>query len=312
VSLEKKIKQKTKNPGARIADCFDLIAGTSTGGILTCIYLCPGEGDNRTRPRFTAEEAVGLYLDKGGEIFDVTLWQNIRSLWGVLDEKYDAGALETALRDYFGELKLSDLLKPCLVTAYNIEDRCAKFFTQHDAVVDEEQDYYVKDVARSTSAAPVYFEAEKIDSLRDVPYSLIDGGVFANNPALCAYAEVRHKFAGKPTAKDIAILSLGTGYIKKEYKYEDARNWGAIEWVRPLIDILMSGVAEVVDYQLAQIYNAVECPAQYLRINSTLQYARPEMDCASPENLENLRLEGARIAEEFDDALDDFITLLLP
>jgi patatin-like phospholipase/acyl hydrolase len=311
VSLEEKLKRRTENDGARIADHFDLIAGTSTGGILTCLYLCPEEGGERKRPRFTAEEAVNLYLTRGGYIFDLSLWQIIKSAGGILDEKYDAGALEAALDDYFGELKLSDLIKPCLVTAYDIEDRSAKFFTQHDAIDDKEQDYYVKDVARATSAAPVYFEPEKVNSLKDVSCPLIDGGVFANNPTLCAYAEVRHKFPGRPRAKDMAILSLGTGYIKKKYEYEKAKDWGAISWIRPVIDILMSGVAEVVDYQIAQIYDAIECPAQYLRINSDLKYAKPEMDCVSGDNLENLKREGIRIAAEFDAELDAFIEFLL-
>lgn len=311
VSLEQKLKERTGNQDARISDFFDLIAGTSTGGILTCIYLCPNFNGNPTRPRFSAEEAVNLYLERGGQIFDVSLWQRIRSVGGVLDEKYHAKELEKVLKDYFGDLKLSELLKPCLITAYDIEKRCTKFFTQHDAKQIRKQDYYVRDVARATSAAPTYFEAERIKSLTNDPYPLIDGGVFANNPTLCAYAEVRHKFDKKPTAKDMAILSIGTGCIEKQYSYSKAKNWGAIEWIRPLIDIMMSGVSETVDYQLSQIYDAVGHPEQYLRVNSNLRNAKPEMDDALSENLLALQQDGARIAEEFNNKLDSFASLLV-
>ena len=311
VSLEDKLKKHTENEEARIADYFDLIAGTSTGGILACIYLCPAIGSDSKRPNFSAEEAVELYFERGDEIFDLSQWQKIRSAGGLLDEKYSADELEEALGDYFQELRLSSLLKPCLITAYDIRRRQAKFFTQHDAIKNKTHDYYVKDVARATAAAPTYFEVARIKSLTNVPYPLIDGGVFANNPALCAYAEVRNKFKDKPSAKDMVILSLGTGYIKKQYSYKMAKDWGAVEWIKPLIDVLMSGVSETVDYQMNQIFDSVDKPEQYLRINDELLFANPEMDDANSENLVNLKQDGTRISEKFDDQLEAFIKYLV-
>jgi patatin-like phospholipase/acyl hydrolase len=71
----------------------------------------------------------------------------------------------------------------------------------------------VRDVCRATSAAPTYFETAKVKSLSNVSYALIDGGVFVNNPALSAYSEVRTS-TGNPTAKDMLIVSLGTGQRK--------------------------------------------------------------------------------------------------
>ena len=309
VSLEQKLKKQTGNQDASIADYFDLIAGTSTGGILACIYLCPKEGEP-ARPRFSAKDAVNLYLERGDEIFDVSLWQRIRSVGGLIDERYSVEELEDALQDYFGDLKLSELLRPCLITAYNIRKKKTEFFTQHDAAKARMHDYFVKDVARATSAAPTYFEPARIKSLSKVPYPLIDGGVFANNPCLCAYAEVRSKFNGHPWAKDMVILSLGTGYVRKQYNYKNAKDWGAAGWIRPLIDIMMSGVSETVDYQLRQIFDTVANPKQYLRVNAELVDAELDLDDASNENIVALQQDGIRIAEEFDSELDSFIKLL--
>lgn len=73
VMLENLLQKLTKKRNARIADYFDLIAGTSTGGILACAYLAPERGSKR--PRFSAQEAVDLYLDRGDEVFDLSLWQ---------------------------------------------------------------------------------------------------------------------------------------------------------------------------------------------------------------------------------------------
>jgi len=311
VKLESKLREASGKPKATIADFFDLIAGTSTGGILTCIYLCPdfGGGD-RPKARFSAQQAVDLYLERGDEIFDVSLWQKLRSGRGAFDEIYDATELEEALDDYLGELKLSQLLKPCLITAYNIKKRAAYFFTQHDAIIDEKDDFLVKDVARATSAAPVFFEAARIKSLSKVPYPLIDGGVFANNPAMCAYAEARKKLPGNPAAEGMAILSIGTGMLAKAYDYKSVKNWGAVSWIKPLLDIMMSGVSETVDRQLSMIFDTIEHRDQYLRINAPLLNASPDMDDASEENLIALREDGTIIAEEFDSKMDDFIKYL--
>jgi uncharacterized protein len=312
VSLEEKLKKRTKNPDARIADHFDLIAGTSTGGILTCAYLCPDSNDpaKTNRPKFNAQQVVNLYLERGHDIFNVPFKHKIKSAGGLVDEKYPAAAIEKALNDYFGDTKLSQLIKPCLITAYDIKRRQGHFFNQVDAAQDEGWNYLVKEVARATSAAPTYFECSEIKSLTGVTYPLIDGGVFVNNPTLCAYAEVHNKF--NKTAKEMAILSIGTGFTRKEYDYNSAKDWGLAAWVKPLIDIMMAGVADVVDYQLKQIYHAVGTPQQYVRINQVLPIGvNPDMDDASTENLNALKELGTETAQIFNRQLDEFVELIV-
>jgi len=302
VALERKLQTERGDPDARIADHFDLIAGTSSGGILTCVYLCPGR-DDPTRPRFSAQQVVDLLLARAHEIFDVPLWHRIRSAQGLLDEKYPAAGLEAALADTLGDVRLSALLKPCLVAAYDIERRKAHFFRQHRARAEPGRDFLARDVARAASASPTYFECAQIESDAHLTYPLIDGGVFANNPALCAYAEAR-AFAGVRAA-EMTVLSLGTGAAKKPYPYAEAADWGAAGWVRPLIDIMMSGASEVVDYQLEQIYEAVGAPDQYLRIQPEIPSAHVELDNADPENLDALRQLGIEAAVAADERLSE-------
>lgn len=315
VALEEKLQQKTKNPQARLAEYFDFMAGTSTGGILTCIYLAPDKM-NPGQPRYSARDAVDLYLKNGGQIFSVSWYQKLRSGGGITDERYSATAIEKALWEYLGDLELKQLIRPCLVTAYDVFDSRAHFFTQHNATKSEGRNYYVRDVARATSAAPTYFEATKTTSMSGVTYPLIDGGVFANNPALCAYAEARKlKFSeikNKPTAADMLIVSLGNGgAIKMKLLYEKVKNWGMIEWIKPLINIMMSGVTQTVDYQLTQIYEAVERPDQYIRIEPDLNNAEYDMDDASQENLLALKEAGTKAAEKDEKKLDKIVDILL-
>ena len=124
------------------------------------MYLTP-EKTKHKRPRFTAAKAVDLYLDRGDEIFDISFWHKIRSGAGVIDEKYSEKELEEALDDYIGDLKMSELLKPCLVTSYDIKRRKGHFFRSHKAKKDESYDFLVKEAARATSAAPTYFEVAR-------------------------------------------------------------------------------------------------------------------------------------------------------
>lgn len=313
VILEEKLKNASGNKDARIADHFDLIAGTSTGGILACAYLCPGLSDPSLaiRPKFTAKEVVNLYLERGDRIFDTSLKHRIKTAGGILDEKYPEMELEKALDDYFGEIRLSQLLKPCLISSYDIKRRQGHFFNQFDAAKKEGEDFFVKDVARATSAAPTYFECSQIKSMTGINYPLIDGGVFVNNPALCAYAEVHNKF--KFAARDMAILSLGTGFEDEAYDYNQARDWGMVRWVKPALNIMMSGVSEVVDYQLKQIYSAVKAPSQYLRINTGFPInVNSDMDDASQENMNALKELGTETAQKFDAQLDAFVKFLIP
>lgn len=319
VSIEEKLQQKSGNPDAKIADYFDLIAGTSAGGILTCLYLFP-DPKNPTRPRWSAQDAVNFSIKSGRDVFKSSFWQTLTSLDGLVDEKYSSDSLEKFFLEHFVDGKLSELLKPCLITSYDIERRKAHFFDQIDALNHPEEDYFIRDIARATSAAPSYFEVPKIHSLTNESYALVDGGVFANNPTLCAYAEVRNKFripedrADKgPTAKDMVILSLGTGDAQKKYPYEEAKDWGQVEWIEPLISMMMTGVAETVNYQLIQIFDAIERPNQYLRITPNLSlYEEPlPIDDASEPKLSQLVKIGKEQVEKHNQELDRFIDLLL-
>ena len=311
VTLEAQLKKETGDPSTRIADCFDLIAGTSTGGILTCIYLSPGP-DDPLRPRFSAEEAVELYFEHGDDIFHIPLWYKVKSGSGVRDEKYPATGLETVLNNYLRDLKLSDLIKPCLITAYDIKHRATYFFTQHDARKYSSRNFLLRDVARATSAAPTFFECANVKSETQVTYPMIDGGVFANNPALCAYAEARTlEDAKKPTAKGMVILSIGTGAVEKPYYYPEAKDWGAVQWIRPVLDIMMSAVAETVDYQLRQMFDAIAAPEQYLRLQAQLRSENADMDNAELPNLRALKEIGQETAEENDEKLQAFVKLLV-
>jgi len=309
VSLEEKLKNKSGDPSARIGDYFDLVAGTSTGAILSAAYVCPSD-DGSQKPKFSAQEAVNFYLEDGDEIFDVGFWRSIGTLGGVNDEKYSADELERVLKSAFGDIKLSELLKPTCLVSYDVKRRLPIIFKQHTAV-EKKSDFKVRDLLRGSTAAPTYFEAARIYSLPPLKqkYVLVDGGMVANDPALSAYSEAI-KFDDVNGIKDMIIVSIGTGKQLKGYTYSEIKDWGPLGWARPSIDIALEGGPQMTEYYLNQIASTVD-DSKYYRIQPKLYDADSALDNATPENLENLRDAGIRNAEAYDEKLEEIAEMLV-
>jgi uncharacterized protein len=311
--IEEKIQEQTNNPNARLVDYVDFVAGTSTGGILGMGMLLPDPSDPN-KPKFRMEEVVGLYHQYGNEIFKKTFWHKIRSFFGIREEKYPNENLLKALNNYFGDVYLSELLKPCIFTAYDIENRNAFFFKQVKAKVDTAYDYYVRDLAQATSAAPTYFEAALIQSRSREQFPLIDGGVFANNPAMCAYAEARKYTFGSiknPTSKDMLLISLGTGSVKKSYPFRKARKFGLVQWIKPLIDIMMSGNSETVSHQLSWLFDASGNNEGFIRIEPELHLASSNMDDATENNLKALKEAAIKFVQDNPEKINILVDKLI-
>jgi patatin-like phospholipase/acyl hydrolase len=311
VSLEERIKQKTGDPTASVTDYFDFFAGTSTGGILISLLLCPSK-ENPARPRFTAKEALGLYVKHGSEIFQAKGMKKLLAKFGWVTEKYNDTNWERILKDYFEDVKLSELIKPCVITAYNIELRKAHFFRQKGAVSRGDiRDFYVRDVCRATSAAPTYFSVAEIYSLAGVRYPLLDGGMFATNPTLSAFVEVK-KDPAEVVTNDIYILSLGTGNSKKSYDSDELRQTKALFVVPALLDMMMSGASEISHFYMMRIFSFLGIPDQYIRLEpDNLQSIDEDLDAASPKNIRKLVALGDRLISERDLLLDKIAEKLI-
>nr|WP_121270686.1 patatin-like phospholipase family protein [Pedobacter schmidteae] len=311
VALEDKLKRESKNPDAAIVDYFDFFAGTSTGGILTCLLLCPSEEDH-TRPRFSARAALDLYLEHGREIFKMSFFKRVRAKFGLAGERYNSAIFEGVLKTYFGDTRLSELIKPCIISAYNIELRKTHFFRQQNAIARGEiRDFYLRDVCRATSAAPTYFSVAEIHSLANVRYPLLDGGVFATNPALSGLIEVTKAF-NQTRINDIFLASLGTGRSRRSYDYDHFKKSSAMAIVPAILDIMMSGVAETSDFFLQQLFNSAGRSENYIRIEpNSLESIQEGLGAASPSNIEKLVALGDRTISENEAHLTKLVRLLI-
>jgi uncharacterized protein len=258
-----------RRSGRRVFELFDLIAGTSTGGILACALCAPDS--------LPASELVLLYEEEGPEIFDRSLFQRIRSADGLLDEKYDGAALDRALERFLGHKRLSETRPDLIVPTYDTALPGPYFFKSTKArELPAEHDFPLSLVARATSAAPTYFEPVEAGGR-----ALVDGGVFAANPAMCGLAEVLNQVA----PRDVVLLSLGTGERTNRREFDEVKDWGLAKWARPILDVVFDGASDSVDFQLRHVLG----DDRYWRLQTELTLASDDLDDASEDNLAKLR-----------------------
>lgn len=292
-NLEARLQIAKNDPNLRIVDCFDMLAGTSTGGILVSLFLSP--------QRYRASEILEFYQQLGPTLFHRTIWQMAASGFGLFRSRYKEDALYDFSKKLLGDTYISEVAKECLITAYEMSSRKALLFSKHAVTkYGSMADYRLCDIVRATTAAPTYFSpakvyprssheaAEKGASAESLPFrNLVDGGIYANNPSMCALVE-SIKLWPDVGITGYSMLSVGTGKAEKPYLYEKTRRFGYIGWLSPIIDIMLSSVAETVNYQMNQVFTSVGAPENYIRIEPLLLDADVDMDNASPKNIRAL------------------------
>lgn len=298
------IEKRTARPVARL---FDLIAGTSTGGILAVGLSVP---KTPSAALYSASQLVDLYAEEGSRIFSRSLLHRVAACGNLRREKYTSAGIEKVLFEYFADSRLRDAATDLLITSYETERSFPFFFRSAIARERADYDFPARDVARATSAAPTYFPPMKLPaSTIEGHYTLIDGGVFANNPAACALVEAR---TTHPEANDFLVVSLGTGELNISLPYQQTKDWGAVRWAMPVLDVVFDGVSRTVDYQLRQLMpDASGSARRYYRFQTTLDGHNHQMDNASPENITALKALATDLVERESPNLDQLCAELM-
>jgi patatin-like phospholipase/acyl hydrolase len=283
------IERRTGQSASRL---FDLIAGTSTGGIIALGLAMPGAHGGAA---WRAEELIEIYARDGATMFPPAPLGELRA---VFHQRYDEAPILALLHGYFGNTALSQATCDVMVTTYDVVAREALILSSRHAREDASFDLPVRVAAHATAAAPTYFAPVKA-TFGNPPRDrvLIDGSVFANNPSMCAFTEVQRRRYGS----NVVVVSLGTGSLTRRYQWDDVSGWGLAHWARPLLHIVVDGAGETVDFQLATMLG----DERYHRFQIPLKHASDDLDDASPGNIEKLREEAQRLIVGQDRELDD-------
>ncbi|KAA8531730.1 hypothetical protein F0562_006553 [Nyssa sinensis] len=308
-------------PSARIADYFDVIAGTSTGGLVTTMLTAPNK-DNR--PMYTANDINRFYLEQAPKIFPQSsrnsFMDRASSLFGaVTGPKYDGKYLRLLIKQLLGDITINQTLTDVIIPTFDIKHLQPIIFSTNDAKVNVFKNALLSDICISTSAAPTflpayYFETKDVDG-KTRSFDLVDGGVAANNPTLMAISHISKEILmgnfqfvdiEPMDSKRMLVLSLGTGAAKQEEKYSAAKasKWGLLNWVydngaTPLLDIYSDASSDMVDIHVSTLFQALHSEKNYLRIqDDTLTGNASSLDIATNENLQRLLHIGKKLLEK--------------
>jgi patatin-like phospholipase/acyl hydrolase len=341
-----------KRTEKRTYELFDMIAGTSTGGILT-LGLTKPKG-NGNKPEFKAEDLVKLYTDQGQKIFKIMEDKKLNSLGlkplakaseillkkfninmnleNLFSSKYTRREKVNVLDELLGKTPLCKALSEVIITSYSTNLRMPIFFTSNSEKERLNSEYFcklcsgyqMKDAAMATSAAPTYFKAYHLHAPNNKAgsYTLIDGGIIANNPTSIAIVEAMESYKMKVHDKgvplsEILVVSLGTGTAIRKFSRE-IEEWGLIKWIEPLISMVFSGQSEVIDYQMEHllsneqyyrfqpVYQANEAKGgkKHEYLSQHIIHVNDDMDDASRDNICNLKKAAEIFIETQDKKLE--------
>lgn len=297
---------------------FDLIAGTSTGGLIALGLSAPEvdieQDEGEDSPVYTSvkkgilkrkkqdilqgyiERAADpaclpdLYLNHAGNIFS----PRNRIFKSVFSDKYDTGELEKFLSDTFKDHTIGEALVPTMVVSYDTIAGKAVIISSYS---EEFRNLKCIEAARATSAAPLYFAPKFLSDSNGRRMALIDGGVIANNPSLLAYVEARKLY---PNAKLFHILSLSTA--SPVYSYDPSSSSGGVSgWVEPIAHIYPNAQGNLIETTLGAMPDV-----DYTRIHGKVTDEKIKLDDTRIESLATLKAGAERLAESQRAELEAF------
>lgn len=304
--------------GEPIYKLFDVISGNSTGGIIALGLVTPDMSTKNVK--YKASDLVALYQNQGKDIFQRSIWQRVKTGFGIWGAKYNRTNLDQILANKFGNVTLLEVLNQVLIFSYALNAKQGHIWDSNIAKNDYKKNFYVKDIASATSAAPTYFNPVKISNITNnycyknkrtnqvIPVCIeADGGIWANNPAIITVSKIL-KDNPHLTADDIVLISIGTGFVEEEaFNKKFNRRNGALNWLfdMDIIDLILNASADSSEW----ITNAIGVKTYRLQLNLLPQEGK--MDNASADNIKILLNRTNLYINQNSKQIDDICSLLL-
>ncbi|TKV97042.1 hypothetical protein SEVIR_9G469800v4 [Setaria viridis] len=325
--LEAALRRASGDPDARVADYFDLAAGTGAGGVFAAMLFST---HSRGAPLFHADDTWRLVSDHAPRLFRRPAGSSSTSLFCRGKKRPLAeptAALEAAMKSAFGEeLTLRDTIKPVLISCYDLKTSAPLVFSRADALENESYDFRLGEVGRAAWSEAGRFEPAEVSSVDGATScAAVDGGPTMGSPAAAAITHVlhnKHEFPFVRGVEDLLVLSIGGCSGGGPGATADAdlrrmRRWGSKEWARPIARIAADGAADLVDHAVARAFGQCRS-SNYLRIQAKRESMPPcgpdgeyeptpgnvrALLAAADEmlkqrNVESVLFEGRRVGEQ--------------
>ena len=277
---------------------FDVIAGTSTGALVTGFLTRPDP--------YSGDGVVDYYSGpRADHFFRRSLLYRLRSLDGFLRPKYPASTHVGALREALGDTaELKDLLTDVAIPMFDLKSRAPRtfVFTREAARRDPERNFPLWKVVRAASTAsgsyPGWLMASASGKIAHHP---VDGGIYVNNPAIEGLSHAVEMNGGVDAVAageiDVLMVSLGTGYHDEPLDTRHERHWGFLGWAPHLMDLMFEGQAEAAHCHAREMLPASGLFRHYLRLQAVLP-APYKLDDIAPEVRRELVAAAERTVAE--------------
>jgi|GEM_PF-3857258 len=270
--------------GKKMIDLVDLLGGSSVGGMLAAGIAVTGGNDI---PLYDTKYFLNFFKQEAKRIFPNSWWNEARSLF---TSKYSPVPLENTLQNLFGDKTLLDVVKPLVVPALTT-NHVPFIFSTKQAQESVLNNFYLRDVCRAASAAPVYFPAARIRNIQgNTEQHLVDSGLNINNPAYLVYKTMKQYYQSLGCTKNNSvILSLGTGNGENSAIPHAS---GGID-AEAIIAGLMNSTTNNVNQQLLE-----KLGSRFLRINPMI--GRVELDATEDSVLSQLEFSVETVHRDLE------------
>lgn len=311
VTILQAIEAKT---GKKIYELFDMIAGTSTGGLIACALTVSDDGKT---PKYSLQDIAEMYTKRGKDIFPPIsgLKKVIHYATDIFHSRFSPDGLDQVLKDYMGDKTMLDCILPLFIASYDIKNNEAILFKSRHADKDATQNARLHDICRATSAGPTYLPAYQFN-YDGKDRICIDGGVYMNNPTVGAIVEVSrytressyYEGFHDVETENIVVLSLGTGHYTDNVLYRKVDGGGELGWAPAISDVMMQGVNQVTDYEATEILEDNNYLRLFININDS---KHDDMADSSDETLHYLLDQTKQMLAKSDSDIDNFLPLLM-
>lgn len=284
---------------------FNIISGTSTGSIISLMLIKPPK-DYSDIERL--ELLLDLYENKTKIIFPQASYEIPQHIRQFFRPKYSGKQLKKLLRQNLIDYTLEDSLTNLIVPTYDMRNMSPFLFKHNKVTVNNCPNFLLKDVGLASSAAPTYLPPANTRSITTgQSYCFVDGGIYCNNPSLCAYTYAKSIF---PNAKKYLIISLGTGNYTRTYKCKNIKKWGILGWMNPfnkvpLLSAFMDSQIESDNYVISNMTDAKE-----YRFEVSLDGISSELDDSSDKNIEFLKGKASELILSKKDDINKIVKIL--
>lgn len=294
---------------------FDLMAGTSTGGLISLALSVPlYKTDGHLYDEqggISPYKLPDLYITLGDKVFPGSSRYFRKAIRQIFTSKYKADPFFLILKDLFKDCTVKSALTNLLITSFDMKSMNPVFIKKRpiSSGGDTDPDYYMVDSALATAAVPTYFPPAYVwrkDKTSDM-LCLIDGGIFCINPAMAALTEAR-KIC--PDCECV-MLSLGTGTQREKYNVNKIKNWGSLSWISPWLGVpIIAAVGE--GQRISTNHMLKKLPqVTFFRFDTELVDKKGRIDDGSRENLGYLKEKAEELVRENNEQIETLARIII-